>query len=261
MIRRTFLLGSAAVLGVAGLLASRWSALPKRRPPDPLAIRCVCKPVQSARSGFEVLADGRIHCWIEHQVVRGVTPKMLVWWFKHLEGDMQYDGQRLNRYRVWHPRDHISIEYSRRNPDGTIGVGSVIHLIEMFGANPDYLMDVHTEITKLDEQGFAHRPRLHGLRLARMDYEFNAVESGTRYRNSLTVGAEGFVGWMVNPLIRMFVFDEARGRAWIKHNIEEVGNFESFLPRLYAAELGIDTRGESLPSPAPQGARNEAARP
>lgn len=30
--------------------------------------------------------------------------------------------------------------------------------------------------------------------------------------------------------------DEARGRAWIQHNVEEVGNFESFLPQLYAAE-------------------------
>jgi hypothetical protein len=32
------------------------------------------------------------------------------------------------------------------------------------------------------------------------------------------------------------VFDEARGRAWIKHNIEEVGNFEAFLPELCAIE-------------------------
>jgi len=64
----------------------------------------------------------------------------------------------------------------------------------MSGANPDYLVDAHTEITKLEEQGFAH------------------------------------------PLIRALAFDQARGRAWIKHNIEEVGNFEAFLPQLYAAE-------------------------
>ena len=243
MKRRTFLLGSAAVAGVAGSLAIPWYALRKRSAPEPLDIRWVCKPVQSARSGFEILSDGRIKCWIEHELVRGVTPKMLVWWFKHLEGDMPYNGRRLNRYRVWHPRDHLSIEYSKRNPDGTIGVGCVIHLTEMFGANPDYLMDVHTEITKLDEQGFAHRPRLYGVRLAQMDYEFNAVESGTLYRNSLTVGATGIVGSIVNPLIRMFAFDEARGRAWIKHNIEEVGNFESFLPQLYAAEAGVESGG------------------
>jgi hypothetical protein len=45
----------------------------------------------------------------------------------------------------------------------------VIHLTEMLGANPNYLVDVHTEITQLDEQRFAHQPRFHGLRLARMD--------------------------------------------------------------------------------------------
>jgi len=48
-------------------------------------------------------------------VIRGVTPAMLVWWFKHVERRFLYDGQRLNRYRVWHPRDHIAIKYLRRN--------------------------------------------------------------------------------------------------------------------------------------------------
>jgi hypothetical protein len=50
------------------------------------------------------------------------------------------------------------------------------------------------------------------------------------------VGTERFLGPIVNPLIRALAFDEARGRAWIKHNIEEVGNFEAFLPQLHAAE-------------------------
>jgi DAPG hydrolase PhiG domain len=208
----------------------------KRQAPEPLNIQWKCKSIETAHSGYEILADGRIHCWIEHDVIRGVTPQMLVWWFKHLEGDVDIEGQRLNRYRVWHPRDHIAIEYSRRNPDGSIGVGCVIHLTEMLGANPDYLIDVHTEIVKLDEQGFAHRPRFHGFRLARMDYEFRETDGGTIYRNSLTVGAQGILGKLLNRLIRAFVFNEARGRAWIKHNIEEVGNFETFLPKLYAAE-------------------------
>lgn len=211
----------------------------KRSPPKPLYATWTCKPLDSAKSGYEILADGRVHCWIEHEVLRGVTPRMLVWWFKHLDGDMLYEGQRVSRYRVWHPHDHLSIEYSRRNPDGSIGVGCVIHLTEMFGANPAYLTDVHTEIVKLDEEGFAHRPRFHGLRLARMDYQFTRVSGGTLYRNSLTVGAQGVAGRLVNWAIRRFVFDEARSRAWIKHNIEEVGNFESFLPELYSAEGDI----------------------
>ena len=209
----------------------------KRTAPEPLAIPWVCKPVSSARSGIKYLSDGRIHCWIEHEIVRGVTPTMLVWWFKHLEGDMLYNGKQHNRYRVWHPNDHVAIAYAKRNEDGSVGVGSVIHLTEMLGANPNYLIDVQSEIVKLDETGFAHRPRFHGLRLAKMDYSFEPAANGTRYRNSLTVGVPGPAGRLLNPLIQRFVFDEQRGRAWIKHNIEEVGNFEAFLPALYAANV------------------------
>lgn len=207
----------------------------RRRPPIPLDVSWVCKPVSSAQSGIDVLADGRLHCWIEHEPLRGVTPPMLVWWFQHLEGEMDYHGGRYTRYRVWHPRDHLAVEYSRRNPDGSIGVGSFIHLTEMLGANPRYLIDVHTEITKLDLEGFAHRPRFHGLRLARMDYTFAPLEQGTLYRNSLTIGGAGRAWWPVNRLIRASIFDERRGWAWIQHNIEEVGNFEAFLPELYSA--------------------------
>ena len=225
----------------------------KRLPPEPLDIQWTCKSIESARSGFQILTDGRIHCWIEHHVIRGVTPQMLVWWFKHLEGDVIYDGRRLSRYRVWHPRDHLAIEYTRRNPDGSIGVGCVIHLTEMLGANPDYLIDVHTEIIKLDEQGFAHRPQFHGFQLAQMDYEFKETDEGTVYRNSLTVGAQGIFGKLVNWVIRTLVFDEARGRAWIKHNIEEVGNFESFLPKLYAVEAGSWTGSRHNRPPEPTG--------
>lgn len=212
----------------------------KLQAPKSLDISWTRKPVASARSGFEILADGRIRCWIEHEIIHGVTPQMLVWWFKHLEGDIEYEGKRLNRYRVWHPCDHVALSYSRRNPDGSIGVGCYIHLTEMFGANPNYLIDVHTEILKLDEEGFIHRPSFYGLRLARMDYEFQETAAGTLYRNSLTVGAQGIYGRILNPLIRTFIFDEARGHAWIKHNIEEVGNFEAFLPQLYASEVQLE---------------------
>jgi DAPG hydrolase PhiG domain len=181
-----------------------------RQPPAPLNIPWTCKPVDSARSGVDILDDGRVYCWIEHQLIRGVTPKMLVWWFKNVDGDMIYDGRRLPRYRVWHPRDHVSIEFSRRNPDGSTGVGSVIHITEILGGNPNYLVDVHTEVVKLE------------------------TDEGTLYYNSLTVGARGVLGHIINPLLRRFAFDESHGHAWVKHNIEEVGNFESFLSELYA---------------------------
>jgi hypothetical protein len=44
-------------------------------------------------------------------------------------------------------------------------------------------------------------------------------------------------------LIRRRAFTEAMGRAWLKHNVEEVGNLEFFLPALYAAHAGRSSPG------------------
>ncbi|HLS57206.1 MAG TPA: hypothetical protein VK052_14100 [Zeimonas sp.] len=175
-------------------------------------------------------------CWIEHELLRGVTPSMLRWWFGHLEGEIAFEGVRAQRYRVWHPCDHIRVRYARRLPDGSVGVGAVIHITEMLGANPKHLVDVDTDIVRLDEGGFGHRPRFHGLRLAEMDYAFEAIDGGTLYRNSLTVGIARRWARPLNALLRRFAFDEARGRAWLRHNVEEVGQFERFLPALHARE-------------------------
>lgn len=204
--------------------------------PKPLKINWLRKSVESAKAGMETLPDGRLRCWIEHEIIRGVTPKMLVWWFSHLEGEVEIEGKKYDRYRVWHPEDHVFLEYAKRNLDGTIGVGSVIHLAEMLNANPKYLVHIYTEIKKLDETGYIHQPSMHGLKIAQMDYEFEAAEDGTLYKNSLTIGFTGLLGKIFNPLIKKFIFDEARGKAWIRHNIEEVGNFEFFLPKLYQRE-------------------------
>ncbi len=206
--------------------------------PAPLPIPWQPKPLSSARSGLRVLPDGRLHCWIEHATVRGVTPEMLCWWFQHLEGEITHHGVRTQRYRVWHPLDHVQVHYHARCPDGSIGPGAVLHLTEMLGANPAYTGAVRSRIVRLDAGGFGHRPRVHGLPLAAMDYTFEAVPGGTRYVNSLTVGLPSAWARPLNALIRRFVFNRARGEAWLRHNVEEVGQFEHFLPQLYADEAG-----------------------
>lgn len=224
-----------------------------RRTPLPLRARArwqdtnwIGKPLDSAHWGIDVLDDGRLHCWIEHEIVEGVSPAMLAWWFGHLEGSMEFEGRRVERYRVWHPRDHIAVRYAKRNANGTIGVGSVLHIREMLGGDPRYAIDTLSEIHRLDEGGFEHRPTWRGFTIARMAYTFEASRmagrDGTLYRNSLTIGVEGVAGRVINPLIRRFVFDAARAKAWIKHNIEEVGQFENFLPSLYAAEREAELR-------------------
>jgi hypothetical protein len=205
--------------------------------PEKLVIEWRPKPVSSGKSGTRTLADGRIQYWIEHDTIKGVSPDMLAWWFQNLEGDIEFQGKNYSRYRVWHPEDHVHVSYERKLPDGTVGPGAAIRIVEYLGRNRKYLVNVVSPIEKLDTSGFIHNPRAFGwLPIVRMEYEFERVPGGTRYRNSLIIGWRHWSFRLLRPLVRAFIFNDEHGFAWIKHNIEEVGQFEAFLPALYARE-------------------------
>jgi hypothetical protein len=202
----------------------------------PLDIPWTRKPLSSAKTEVSVLPHGRIKLWIEHDVVRGVTPRMLVWWFQNIEGEMEIAGRRVPRYRVWHPIDHVEFRVAKRLADGSVGRGAVFHIREAFAANPAWAIDIHTHIEKLDESGFVHVPKKLGIEIARMEYVFEAVPGGTRYTNWLLAGSElPVLGPLANSVIRPLAFPDPKALAWLTHNVEEVGNFESFLPALFAS--------------------------
>jgi hypothetical protein len=228
-------LGSSRHGDAAGYPPSR------NQPPEPTLLPWPLKPLGSAECGFERLADGRVSYWIRHDILRGVTPPMLVWWFSHLEGSLDVCGRQINRYRAWHPYDHVHASYARRLPDGSVGPGASIRLREYLGANRRYEVNIVTDIEKLDETGFIHNPRLHGVSgLVRMEYTFDATSTGTLYQNRLLIG--GAAGWRrkLSPLIQRLGFDHRRGLAWLRHNVEEVGMLEHFLPALYERETAAD---------------------
>ena len=170
------------------------------RPLPPIEVPWGLKPLESARTGVERLPRGRRRFWIEHGVVRGVTPAMLVWWFQNLEGEIEVAGQRHQRYRVWHPRDHHSIAYVRRRPDGGIGPGAQLRIREFFAARPENKVDILATIERLDEGGFVHRESILGVEVGRMSYRFEAVAGGTLYQNELVIGSPGVLGPAMNPV-------------------------------------------------------------
>lgn len=220
--------------------ALAYIARPRDDVPAPLEVPWTMKPVASAESGVEQLDDGRLRAWIRHDLLAGVSPAMLDWWFRHLEGDMLLEGVRVPRYRVWHPRDHVAFRYVRPPRPGK-SAGAVFHIREVFGRDPRWSVDVRTDVLRLDTRGFTHRPRLFGLQLVRMDYRFARVAGGTRYENSLEFGFPRSIGSRsltrrINTLLQGREFPAERAHAWIRHNVEEVGNFEHFLPALHAAE-------------------------
>ncbi len=186
--------------------------------------------------------------WIRHDIVRGVTPAMLSWWFRNLEGWIEFGGRRYNRYRSSGTRrTTVHASYARPLAALPSGLGSrhvgrdgaAIRLIEVLGRNEKFVVDTVTHIERLDEGGFIHNPEVFGRTgVARMEYTFEPVPDGTLYENCLIIGTSLPVLRFANPLLARLAFDDAHGRAWLRHNIEEVGMFENFLPALYRQETG-----------------------
>ena len=61
-----------------------------------------------------------------------------------------------------------------------------------------------------------------------------------RYRSRALVGVEGVLAPLLNPLARRRFSDET-ARAWCRHNVEQVGCFENFLPALWERARGEES--------------------
>ena len=112
------------------MTTTKWKLL------TPRPFNWTMKPLDSAETGVKTLDDGRLEFTIRHDILQGVTPAMLGWWFRHIEGAMEHLGQTYPRYLIWHPIDHIHLKVVRRAPDGTAGPGARFHLVEAFGVQP-----------------------------------------------------------------------------------------------------------------------------
>ena len=218
----------------AAAAAARRGELPAPRP-----IPWLMKPLGSAETTHQLLPDGRQRLTIKHDVIKGVTPAMLHWWFTHIRGEMTVDGAVYERYLAWHPLDHIHWSHTPA-PDGTAGAGAHFQIVEALGRDPRHLIFVEDdEVIWSSEEGFQLAGTRFGLRLSRMTHRFTPVPGGTQYDSELIVGVDlPVLGPLLNRYVRSRLFTEPMARAWLKHNVEEVGNFERFLPQLYASETG-----------------------
>jgi len=215
------------------MISTKW------KPVTPRPFNWTMKPLESAKTTFKTLGDGRLELTIRHDILKGVTTAMLGWWFRNLEGTMEHMGQRYPRYLVWHPADHIHYEVVRRSPEATAGPGARFLIVEAFGRNTDFLINSVADVPKNDESGITLSVRKFGMEVMRLEHTFTPVPEGTLYQSKMHVGTKAVPArFVLNRWIRSHVFTEAKGRAWLKHNVEEVGNFEFFLPALYASQTG-----------------------
>ena len=221
--------------------------------PAPLPGSWSFKPLSSARTGMTRLRNGELELTIKHDVIHGVTPEMLAWWFCHIDGTMEYAGQTLPRYRVWHPFDHIAYRDLTVAADGSGSVGTRRHIVEAFGRNSHYLVNIVDRVVHLDETGILlateragitlgplHTPLLPFARdMGTLEHTFHVTPRGTRYESRMVVGHDSLFGrlFLNRMVLPALVLPEDMGRAWLRHNVEEVGHLESFLPLLYSRWL------------------------
>ena len=217
------------------------------KPLSPLMFNWKMKPLSSAKTNIQVLANRQFELTISHDILKGVTPQMLDWWFCHIDGTLGYRGQTYPRYRMWHPLDHIHYKDLSHAPDGSGRAGTRRHIVEAFGANKRFLVNIIDRVIQLDDRGILLSTEQSGisfgigsilapvpLQFSSLEHQFIPVSNGTRYESRLVIGVNSIIGkFVVNPIIRPFFIGYEMAQAWLKHNVEEVGNLEFFLPSLF----------------------------
>lgn len=203
----------------------------------PLTVPWEMKPVETAERSEQELSDGRIRYTVRHEPVAEVTPRMLLWWFDNMAGTVEIAGRPVPRFRAWHPHDHVRMNYEERGrSDHRMGPGSTFRTVEDRGDDVRRRVELVAEVQRLDEGGLTYLGRWHGIEVCRLECTFERVSAGALVTSVLTVGgAFGLLGRAVMPRI----FSRSRGLAWQRHHVEEVGNWQYFLPKLFRDETGL----------------------
>lgn len=189
------------------------------------------RPIDTATVRYSMHPHGRRRVTIDHQPLAGVTPAMLLDWFTNLGGTIDYGGEVIDRYLAWHPIDHIKWELARSAPMGGAAEGARFHMVEAFGARPEYLVDEIARVEKLDETGIRLVLRVAGVVVFQLEHTWSAGVEGAHYITVMDLGPRAAVLAPVNRILGRR-FSDGKARAWVKHNIEEVGQLEYLLPQL-----------------------------
>jgi hypothetical protein len=189
------------------------------------------RSVDTATVRFTEAPHRRRRITIDHRPLAGITPAMLLDWYTHLDGTMDYGGSVIDRYLAWHPTDHIRWELARQAPNGDAAEGARFRMVEAFGGRPEFTVDEVARVEKLDETGIRLARRIAGVPVFQLEHTWSAGDDGVHY---VTVMDLGVRAPLLSPINRIVCqrFPDDKVRAWVKHNVEEVGQLEYLLPLL-----------------------------
>lgn len=193
------------------------------------------RPVDSATVRVIHARAHRRRVTIDHRPLPGITPAMLLDWFTHLGGTIVYGGEEIDRYLAWHPIDHIRWELAKPAPGGGAGEGARFRMVEAFGGRPEFTIDEVARVEKLDETGIRLVKRVGGVIVFQLEHTWSAGADGAHYVTVMDLGARSPLLAAVNRVVGAKM-PERKLQAWIRHNIEEVGQLEYLLSGLTSGE-------------------------
>ncbi|MBE1292019.1 MAG: hypothetical protein GJ677_05955 [Rhodobacteraceae bacterium] len=204
--------------------------------PEPREFGWALKNFDNAHSTVTHLPDGRTLFEVHHPPVRDVTAEMLTWWYGiYADLTLEIDGDSYPAFLVSHPLDHISLSSEKAVPDGPLKAGDFLNIQEAYQRNPKYALDERLEVVALDERRFALKATRRGVTVADLEFRFEDGPEGAKFTNHLTVGVErGWLKPLVNRVMIPWLYYEDKNYAWVLHTVEEIGNFENFLPEIFA---------------------------
>ena len=189
------------------------------------------RTVDTATVEYSSHPNHRRRITIDHRPLEGITPAMLLDWFTHIGEKMTYGGEVVDRYLAWHPIDHIKWELARQAPGGGAAEGARFRMVEAFGGRPEFKIDEVARVEKLDETGIRLTKRVAGVPVFQLEHTWSAGADGAHYVTVMDLGVRSPLLSLVNRIVG-HRFPEDKSRAWVKHNIEEVGQLEYLLPQL-----------------------------
>jgi hypothetical protein len=165
------------LLAGAGMVVLVACAEPPERGPE-VPVAFTMKDVSTATTTVSPLPDGRVQIRVEHDLIRSVTPDMLMWFYENLPTTkVEVGGKVYPLYHIWHPRDHVSVAVVTPAPSGSPGLsaGATIHVKEFVG---DRVLDGSATMERRDASGTRLVKSLGPLEIMRLEHSFRATDDG-----------------------------------------------------------------------------------
>ncbi len=204
-------------------------------------------------TGYATMPDGSLRVFCLTDMPR-VSPKMWAWWFG-------WHGSQDRRYKLWHPKAHVSATWKDGRTDLRTYVGRISHIVEYLGSQlvkgaicfvpPARLGLDETILSKRGEVAICARIAFPNMpvKVGWLMHHVRPVKGGCEMRSRMWIGGKniafgdnpGFFGKALGAMLRPFAHLKRPDPAeLLAHNAQEMLHLACFLPELYEAYKDTD---------------------